>query len=263
MNNEYEIIRPIGLDAVCSRIEGVCKRAAAYKLCGMVPESCIVQLDRGNGRSTIMEYAADKFRTDGVIDFSSGLDDIVSLIYDGTLQNFYECKSAVRDAAVYSNTYRGLYEVDCIALASHSSEIQYKDFFSMFGQICKEACVFFFVPSVLSSSEERFVEKIEALGGIGRVKPDPYTTSDYSKLIIKYLSDHCVRIDDLRKADTILRRAVNKYGPKSVYEAHCIASALVHYADLSGSVPVIDERMIKAFISETDNITHIKGGTAV
>jgi hypothetical protein len=250
--NQYGIERPIGLDNICSEIEQICADAHVYKRCGLMPGNFIVELDSGNGRTVVMEYAVDMFKAAGVLPFSSGLDDYISLKFDGSLQQFKTCKNVIDSAAVYKNTYQELYEVDCIALASHASETQYKEFFRLFSDICGHACVFFFVPTQLSKNEERFVEKLkESFEDVKRIAPNEYTVEELTLIIEKSICDHGIEIERPKRVTSVLRSIVALYKISSVKDALSFATLAVRHADFSGFKPTIDDKCMKALVEGT------------
>ena len=245
------IDRPVGLNNVCAYIQEICSQAQFYSR-GVVPSGCIIRLDRGCGRTTVTQYAADMFRAAGVMSFASGMDDFISLRYDGSYSNYLECRDMIDDAAVYDNVYRGLYDVDFIDLAQHPGETQYEGFLRTFAEINRWACVFFFIPTSLNSAQERLVRKLEqAADGLKRIDADPYSAEDHTKLVRQFLGEYGAVLKETGRVRSLLERAVQSIGPRTVDDSRSIAESLLRRADYSREAPEVGEAAVRALLAES------------
>ena len=238
--NEYGIIRPIGLDAVCSEIESICSAPFVYRLGLLKPDHMLIQLDSGCGRTTIMEYAADMFKAAGVLDFSSGLDDYVRITLDGTLPQLRQAMSDLQSAAVYKPNFTGLVEVDAAALATRSGETQYNEFFGRFAEQCSHACVFFFFPSKPTKTEDSFAERVmQSFDIAARIVPDAYNCEQIVRIAEKNLHQRGIVIDQHQKVHSMLCSIAEANDITTVKEAILLSGAVLRFADFTGAAPTI------------------------
>jgi len=238
--NEYGIIRPIGLDAVCSEIENICSAPYVYRLGLLKPDHMLIQLDSGSGRTTIMEYASDMFKAAGVLDFSSGLDDYVKITLDGTLPQLRQAMFDLQSAAVYKPSFTGLVEVDATALAARSGETQYNEFFGRFAEQCRHACVFFFFPSNPTKTEACFAEKVmQSFDITMRIVPDEYNCEQIVHIAEKNLHQRGIVIDQHQKVHSMLCSIVEEHNITTVREAILLSGAVLRFADFTGTAPTI------------------------
>ena len=225
------IMKPVGLETPCKEIETICSQALMYKRCGLRPPHLILPLDAGSGRTTFLEYMADRFREAGVIPFSSGFEDYLEICLDGTLPQLRQAFAAIDAAAVYTNFYQNIVGMDISLLALHLGESQLAEFLKNSKRICEYACGVFFVQSEPSRNEERLLEKLcETVGHI----------------IQKVLGDRGIEI----RQEVLFRQAlwdvVSEFAVLHVREAVDLAASLVPFADFSGFIPTVDENSLKA-----------------
>lgn len=258
--NQYGVERPMGLDNLCREIEKVCAKASAYS--STKPGNYIIRLDAGNGRTTLVEYAADMYKKAEVLDFSSSRDAYIKVTVDTTVKTFRKCKEAIMDVAEYKNYYEGIIEADVTELVSHMGEGQYKelykDFFSYFAEVSKHACVFFFVPEQLTKMGEKFVDDVQKnIKGVKYIAADPYTKKDLAEIVKKEVCYYGVEIPDTM--DAFLYSAVEQHEIKTVPDAVSFAKLLVKCADFDNRIPVIDEKCL-GMLAETETVTEKSKG---
>lgn len=241
------IMKPVGLETPCKEIETICSQALMYKRCGLRPPHLILPLDAGSGRTTFLEYMADRFREAGVIPFSSGFEDYLEICLDGTLPQLRQAFAAIDAAAVYTNFYQNIVGMDISLLALHLGESQLAEFLKNSKRICEYACGVFFVQSEPSRNEERLLEKLcETVGHIKRLTVEPYRKEDLCQIIQKVLGDRGIEI----RQEVLFRQAlwdvVSEFAVLHVREAVDLAASLVPFADFSGFIPTVDENSLKA-----------------
>lgn len=252
----FDIARPIGLNTPCKEIESTCREAHMYKRCGLRPKHYIVPLDSGSGRTTLIEYMTDKYREAGVMDFASGLDDYIEIIFDGTLQQLKQAFASIDSAAVYTNEYCNIISMDVSELSTHIGETQFAEFIKNCKRVCEHACVVFFVHSVPTRNEARLLDKLcEAIDNVKRINVEPYSKSDMVSLIVKTVVEHGIACDKEDSFLNALESMVMECDISSVKDAKVAADLLVHYADFSGFMPVVDANSIKAMINHWNSET--------
>lgn len=250
----YDIVKPIGLAALCEEVETNCKKAYMYKRCGLRPSHLIVPLDAGSGRTTFIEYMTDMYKENGVLDFASGLDDYIEITLDGSLAQLKQVFAAIEAAAVYANDYSGIIGMDISSISAHLNETQLTEFLASSAQVCDHACVVFFLHSVPSRNEERLMEKLcESVENIKRMDVEPYTSENMRDLIIKRITEYGIVVEHEQAFRSILLDMVTECGIMSVKEAISMAEALVRYADFSDFVPRADENSLKALMRNRNN----------
>ena len=233
------IPEPIGLEALRAEVREICSDARVYKRCGLRPPHFLVCLDPGAGRTTFVEYMADMYKEHGVIRFS-GLDDYLELELDGTLQQLRQAFSRIDAAAVYTNEFTNIVAMDISGVAPHINETQFTEFISNTKRICSSACVVFFVRSVPSRCEEKLIEKLaSAVGDLKRIESEPYTPENLCDLIVRFIENRGIVIDQPRKFCSFLQCAVMEHGIADVKGASSFAERIVRHADFSGFIPVV------------------------
>ncbi len=250
----YDISKPIGLKTPCAEVENTCGNAHMYKRCGLRPTHYIIPLDSGSGRTTFIEYMTDKYKEAGVLSFTSGLDDYIEITLDGTLQQLKQAFAAIDSAAVYTNEYSNIIGMDISGIASHLGETQFTEFMKNCERICNHACVVFFVHTAPNRNEEKLLDKLsDAIDNLKRLEVEPYTKDDICDLIIKTITEHGIEIQHEALFHAVLSDMVSEFCVSSVKDAITTADTLVHFADFSGFIPVIDENGLKSMINSWHN----------
>ena len=233
----------IGLTNFKEEVKNTCNHSYLYNDCaGFIPSSLIVQLDKHNGRTSAIQYMAEKYLKANVIDFYSGVENYISLNFSGSLAQAESELKKITQAADYRNKYCGLIEVDIIALAQHPSTAQFlfNHFFDNF-----DGVAVFFVPENMSSSETRFVEQM--VSNMERIKQIPhnkYSSEDFLKILkIQMVDKGVVLSKDV--CDDDLLRIITTANVKNLSELSKIIKLLLLYSDFSNDNPVITESSIK------------------
>lgn len=250
----YDIIKPIGLEIPCKEIENTCNNASLYKRCGIRPKHYIIPLNSGSGRTTLIEYMTDKYKQEGVLGFTSGLDDYIEISFDGTLQQLRQAFAEIDSAAVYTNEYCNIVGMDISCISAHLGETQFSEFIKNCKRVCEHACVIFFVHEVPDRNEEKLLEKLcDAVDNIKRLKVGPYTKEDICALIVKFIEECGIEIKHEKIFLDVLSDMVSKFGIKDVKNAKISANEIVRFADFSGFSPTLDEDSLKAMITGWHN----------
>lgn len=245
-----EITKPIGLGTICREIEATCRRAQLYKRCGLRPEHLILPLDPGCGRTVLLEYMTAMYKEAGVLNFSSGLDDMLEIVFDGTLPQLKDAFAAIRDAAVYANEYCGLIGMDISELALHLGETQVAEFLKRCRQACDHACVVFFLSAHPSRNEERLLDKLcESVDHVKRLEVEPYTAGEMLDLVVKLVEERGVEVRNSAAFHAMLEELQAEFFT-DFREAPAAADVLVRYADFSGFTPILDEHGLKTMLAD-------------
>ena len=247
---DYEITKPIGLTTPCEEIESTCSKAHMYKRCGLRSKHYIIPLDSGSGRTTLIEYMTDMSKKAGVLSFSSGLDDYIEIVFDGTLQQLKQAFADIDSAAVYTNEYCNIIGMDISAISAHLGETQLTEFMKNCKRICEYACVIFFVHTTPNRNEEKLLEKLcETIDNVKRLEVEPYTKADMCALIIKFIAQHGIEIKHENIFHAVLLDMVSQFEITSVKDAISTAEALVNFADFSGFIPTVNENSLMSMIT--------------
>lgn len=150
----------IGLDSIRKEVERTCAKAEIYQKLKICPQSLIVPLNEGNGRTMLLEYVADMYRKSGVMDFSCSPDLYLEVKLDGSSAQLKQSFSRIYEAAVYANQYTNVIGMDVAEMAMHMSETPFAEFLQRIKKLCAETCVIFFVHEERGKNEERLIERI-------------------------------------------------------------------------------------------------------
>lgn len=251
--NYNNIAKPIGLSAICSLIEKNCSNSSIYKRCGIKPHHYIINLDAGEGRTTLLEYTTDMYKLFSILDFKSGLDDYLEVVFDGSFNQFKEGKSKIESAAVFSDAYRGIIGIDATALIMHKNETQWTSFLSFIKKISKEANIIFFISSQPTKHNELFVNEIlKIVGNIERVNLAPYSKKEYVEIALRFIENKGIKIECTNELGNILLEEMNTDNINTVRGAINIAEKFVFFADFSGFTPVINNKTLFDFMGEKE-----------
>ena len=245
----FEVIRPIGLNAICKEVERTCKNANIYKWSGLRPKHFVIPLDPGSGRTTLTRFIAESYKKARVFNFSSGIDDYIEIAFDGTLLQLKQAFETIDSAGVYANDYSGIVSMDIYKLSSHLGEKQSTCFIDYCKQLCNHATVIFFVHAAPDKNEETLVRKIcENINNIKRFTAEPYTRDDICALIIKTLTQYGIEINNVDLFKERLSTFVTEFQISSVKGAIDTANMIISFAVFSDSKPIVGEESIKTMV---------------
>jgi hypothetical protein len=108
----------------------------------------LIPLDSGNGRSSMVLYAAERFRESNALKFSSR-ELCLEFKLTGTERNIDEICLEIRENSEYANQYQGVVAFDMDALLP---ELEHKDgvcgkFFEMAKRVGRHAMLMLYVPA--------------------------------------------------------------------------------------------------------------------
>lgn len=248
-------MKPVGLTTICDSVESNCSKAEIFKRSSLKPHHCIIHLDAGQGRTTVLEYIADMYKAYDILNFESGLDDYIELDFDGTYNNFRNGVETVFDAAVYSDHYQGVVGVNCSALASHRQETQWTEFNTFINDLSKSANLVFFVDYESNKYDELIINTIKNnISNIDELFETPYTYDEYACIIESDIEKKGVIIKNLNAFHNIILDIVSFNNIASVKDAISIAEKIIQCADFSMLVPTVSSDDIKP-LSQSKSIS--------
>jgi len=250
----YDIIKPIGLKDVCTAVEINCSKAEMFIRSGLKPHHCIIHLNAGQERTTALEYITDMYKAYDILDFESGLDDYIELDFDGTYNNFRNGVETVEDAAVYSDSYKGIIGISCTPLALHRQETQWIEFNTFIKEISKSANLVFFVDYESSKYDEFIINVIKNnISNVDELFETPYTFEEYAGIIETNIEKKGVMIKNSNEFHNTILDIVRPDSISTVKDAINLADKIIQYADYSTLIPTISSDNIKS-LSQSKSI---------
>lgn len=254
----YDVVKPIGLGETCNSVSANCSKAAIFKRSGLKPHHYIIHLDAGQGRSTLLEYIADMYKNNEILNFGSGLDDYLELCFDGTYNNFRNAVETVLDAAVYSDSYKGVIGINASALAAHRQETQWAEFNTFMKEISKSANLIFFVDYEPSKYDEFIINAVKSnISNVEELFETPYSFDEYVDIIVRNIEDKGINIENQSDFKCLLIDVVSSENIAIVKDAIRVADEIIQFADFSEFVPTVSAVNIKSL----SNGKSILGGT--
>lgn len=244
------ITKPIGLREPCAEVETVCRNARVYQFGGQL-KHIVLPMDPGTGRSTFIEYLTSMFRAHGVLEFACSRNPYIEIAVDASSpKQVQETFNKINAAADYANKYKDVVGLDISDMANYQNQAQMKEYLQNVQALCKNAFVIFFVHANPSKNETDLINKtIEAVGGQDKVKHlciSPYTKEDICALIVKFLTDHGIEAEQTPKFNKALLNVVSEFCLTGVKDAINTAQELVHFADFSDVIPVVNVGSLKS-----------------
>lgn len=235
MNTNIKI--PIGLTAAVDAIEEICMKTPAYHRCGLKPPHYIINLDAGNGQSTLAEYMAESFADAGIRHFG-GLDMYLEYTLDGTVEQLKKVFSDIRSCAVYTNEFEGVIAMDISKLATHINETQVDIFLSEVSKISRHATFIFYVPSATNRNMAILANKIStAIDEVKILTVYPYNTEEIVAIIKGMIEEAGVMLEEDGNVDKLLCEMVLAKDIISVKAAKKISQELVKNANFKAFIP--------------------------
>ena len=250
MKQQVYITKPIGLREPCAEVETVCRNARVYQFGGQL-KHIVLPMDPGTGRSTFIEYLTSMFRAYGVLEFACSRNPYIEIAVDASSpKQVQETFNRINAAADYANKYKDVVGLDISDMANYQHQAQMKEYLPNVRALCKNAFVIFFVHANPSKNETELINKtIEAVGGQDKVKHlciSAYTKEDICALIVKFLTDHGIETEQTSQFNKALLNVVSEFCLTGVKDAINTAQELVHFADFSDVIPVVNAGSLKS-----------------
>lgn len=228
---------PIGLANAVAAIQKNIEQAHIYHRCGLKPPHYIINLDAGNGQTTLTEYIATSYADYGVRHFG-GLDMFLEYTLDGSMEQLKKVFADIRACAVYTNEYEGVIALDISKLVNHVNETQLDVFVNEISKISSSATLVLFVPSVMNRNVATLMGRIrDALDDVEILNIKPYVHEELVDIIKGMIADSGVVIDESIEFDKFLLNAVIDEHITNVKSAKKFSQAMVKNANFDGFLP--------------------------
>lgn len=236
---------PIGLEAIVERVEEICSNSAGHYRCGISPNHFLINLDKGNGQTTLTSYIADAFQEYGVRHFG-GLDTYIEYTLDGSMTQLEDIFDYINNsAAVYTNEYEGVIAMDVTALAAPGNAAQMAFFLKEIAHIGEHATFVFYVPAVINSSIANLIKKIREVfhnRDIEVIKVDAYSEQNLVEIIKEMLEEAGVEV--VGDVDDCIMNILRFEGASTIKDAKYLTKVMIKNADFSSFMPEITAEII-------------------
>lgn len=236
---------PIGLETIVGRVEEICSSPAGHCRCGIYPNHFLINLDKGNGQTTLTSYIADAYQEYGIRHFG-GLDTYLEYSLDGSMSQLEDIFDYIHDsAAVYTNEYEGVIAMDVTALAAPGNAAQMALFLKEIAHIGEHATFVFYVPAVINSSIANLIKKIREVfhdRDVEVIKVDAYSEQNLVDIIKNMLEEAGVEV--VGNVDDSIINILRSEGASNIKDAKYLTKVMIKNADFSSFVPVITAEII-------------------
>lgn len=238
MNTNY-IRTPIGLEAAVAAVQKSLKQAHIYRRCGLKPPHYIINLDGGNGQTTLTEYIAETFANSGVRHFG-GLDTFLEYTLDGSMEQLKKVFADIRSCAVYTNVYEGVIAMDISKLSNHINETQVNVFIDEISKISCYATFIFYIQSKISRNTANLLSKIhEVLDEVEIIDVSPYSSEELAEITKRMIVDSGVMIEDDERVNKLLLEAVLAEEVDTVKMAKKLSQTMIRNSNFNGFIPTL------------------------
>lgn len=176
----------IGMPEIKAVAETISTHAKEYEIGLKKKPTYIVLLDKGQGRTTVLEYIADIYETT----FPSGLDPYVEFEIEATMSAVEEIGVRLSDSAIYKPYYEEVCGVDICKFAHHLNELQTDLVIKLLKEASEHCFMLFFFPQEPNKSEQRLIDRLcDALDISSTIEATPYSAKDYAEIVIKHYKE--------------------------------------------------------------------------
>lgn len=242
-----EIDPPVGLRAMVTAVDEICKSAAMYRHGNATPGHFLVTLDAGNGRTTLVQHMADMFAAHRIRHFG-GLDPFLEFTVAGTTVQLKQILGTIRNCAVYTNHYNGIIAMDIAALAGHMGEPIFQYFLTEIAEVAAEATIIFFLPGTLNRNQELLAEKLCAAldDELQFIRLGDYTDEELAQIVELTMENGGIEIREPEQFHEALVGEINACGIRTAGEAVKMAGKIMRKADYSRFHVTIEVEQLKA-----------------
>ncbi len=234
------IKKPTGLTAFVKIIDSTCSK----KYIPVAPKHYILNLDKGEGRTTLAEYMSDMYMENGIIPFTGGVDNYLEFCLDGSLASIYSVKNSISNAATWANEYTGIVFADVSKVSAFvgTTYKEYTEFISVFKNICENATVVFFINSRPTAAENKLVYEIcKNIPDVSPVFLKGYSKKDLAEIVKKRIEEKGIRIKGPKAFVRWLCAFLEDAEVSSVKDTDTIVDTIMKNTDYDGIVPYISD----------------------
>lgn len=176
----------IGMPEIKAVAEKISTHVNEYEIGLKKMPTYIVLLDKGQGRTTALEYIADSYKTT----FPSGLDPYVEFEIEATMSAVEELDIQLSDAAVFKPYYEEVCGVDICKFAKHLNETQTHLIIDILKKVSEHCILLFFFPQKPNKSEQKLIDTLcKTINISDTITVTPYNDEDYTEIIINYYQE--------------------------------------------------------------------------
>ena len=179
----------VGMPKIKAVAETISIHANEYELGFKKKPTYIVLLDKGQGRTGVLEYLADVYNRKTA--FPSGLDSYIEFEnIEATMSAVEELGIRLSDSAIYKPHYEEVCGVDICKFAHHLNELQTDLVIKLLKEASEHCIMLFFFPQEPNKSEQRLIDRLcDAIDISGTIKATPYSAKDYAEIVIKHYKE--------------------------------------------------------------------------
>ena len=243
-NNVYT---PVGLEPLVSKIQNICVCSDVYHRCGLKPNHYLINLDPGNGHSTVATYVSDAFHEYGIRHFG-GLDLFLEYTLDGSMAQLRQVLNDIKACAVYTNEYEGVIALDISGLAAHLNETQVSMFLKELPAIAEHATLILYVPSKLNRNIAQLIDKVSAVLGesLDVISIEAYTEDNLVTIIKELINEAGVDLEETDDINDCILSAIRLTGSTTLKDAKQLVQTMVKNACFEHFVPILNSQLINA-----------------
>ena len=252
MNRGY-IEKPAGLEEFTDIIEENCFKADVYRWLGYRHNHYIVNLDRGNGRTTLVRYMTEMYGAWGVCSFKNSRRKYLEFCLDGSSSQLDRVFAEIALWAEHGDHFDGIVALDVTVFAHCAVRKSDSQLFERFVHHCREICdrtyFVFFTSSVMDKREIVFCDKLQSrIPDVQQVFLSPYTAEDIADIMEKSFVERGMHIEDYEEFHAVLTEFADDFGITDVREAMLRARQLAEYADTDQLLPVLNAEAIEKLV---------------
>lgn len=249
MNNEFSIT-PVGAEEVVFALAEVCANGAAHKHCSIAPPHFVINLDAGNGQTTITKYITETLSRNEIRHFG-GMDLFLEYMLDGTMPQLKQVFGDIRTCAVYTNNFEGVVAIDITALSKYANEAQAEFFLEEIKKVCRTATVILYTGGTPSRGVLSVVDKLKAaVRNVSVIHLDTYTPDELACIAERLLDEYGVSVDVSDEFHNALREVVTLEACRTVKDTMAVTERAVKMADFSGYMPALSAKQLKSAFTD-------------
>lgn len=179
----------IGMPEIKAVAETISIYANEYELGFKKKPTYIVLLDKGQGRTGVLEYLADVYN--GKTVFPSGLDSYIEFEnIEATMSAVEELGIRLSDLAIYKPYYEEVCGVDICKFAHHLNELQTDLVIKLLKEASEHCFMLFFFPQEPNKSEQKLIDMLcKTINISDTIAVTPYAIEDYAEIVIKHYKE--------------------------------------------------------------------------